>query len=74
VSHLEVQCKASAGKVRSYFMHVPAELAERRASQLGAGDFVPAIGALVQAGMDTRGGLGLSHRFPGPSKWKDLLS
>jgi integrase len=50
ISHLETQGKASASEARPYFKHVPAELAERRASQLGAGDFVPAIGALVQAG------------------------
>jgi integrase len=49
-AHLEAQGKA-ARDVRNVFkLHVPAELAQRRAAQLGMADFLPSINALVEAG------------------------
>jgi integrase len=42
--------KVSVRDARSVFKHVPASLLERRASELAMTDFVPVIGALVEAG------------------------
>jgi hypothetical protein len=48
--HLEARGKVSARDLRLTFKHVPPELQERRASQLGMGDFLPPINVLVEAG------------------------
>jgi integrase len=49
--HLEAHGKTAARNVRNVFkLHVPAELAQRRAAQLGMADFLPSINALVEAG------------------------
>jgi hypothetical protein len=57
VEHLEKQGKVSARDVRSAFRHVPAELAQRRASALGMGDFLEPIRALVDAGKGRMAGV-----------------
>jgi integrase len=49
VTHLEHQGRPASKEARSAFKHVPAGLAERRASQLGMTDFLPCLRALVEA-------------------------
>jgi integrase len=51
VKHLAAQGKSTSAKdARNVFKHVPAGLLQRRAAALGMGDFVPVVGALVEAG------------------------
>jgi integrase len=51
VKHLAAQSKSTSAKdARNVFKHVPAALLQRRAAALGMGDFVPVVGALVEAG------------------------
>jgi integrase len=77
--------RGSASQVKSVFRHVPADLKQRRASELVMTDFVPVIGAVIEEGKGpTARALRLylraayqlagdSHSDPGaPEVWRTL--